>query len=462
MATRIPTSTTERSSRTTPTPRNTGAASFAFGFRIEGIVPDPASGEGAEAVSAEDSNAGVLVDAGSPRHKEEEEEENNECSSGRSPFAWIPPSEVLELWVRRRQSDIAFQTVDGLALPRNPQLPLQDDGTVTDGTEENDELTLLRHVVLRDEMEDEGKDEINRDPPSSPLGSAAAAAVLQSGVYEGGAAVWECSLDLVQYLKDDASIEDRLFGGLPAMMAGSDSSPENELDSDPVYVLELGCGHALPSCLLLRQSLLYRRRSSNGMRELRVAMVDYNRSVVENVTLPNVLINTAGLGADAEQLVRRTVALGSGDWMDLSRQLLQQRRNTESDPRTECDPPATVDATDDSAAALRTLLPPDGRFDLILAAETLYTTQAAAETAHFVRRHLRRDSRGIALVASKRYYFGVGGGVDDFRESLLAGTDTGANDDDDGGGGWDTETVREVDTGVGNIREIVRVTAAQS
>ena len=51
---------------------------------------------------------------------------------------------------------------------------------------------------------------------------------LVSGIYEGGLKVWECSLDLVRFIKE-----------LPALVEGK-------------VVLEIGCGQGLPGVMALK------------------------------------------------------------------------------------------------------------------------------------------------------------------------------------------------------------------
>ena len=69
-----------------------------------------------------------------------------------------------------------------------------------------------------------------------------------------------------------------------------------------------------------------------------------------------------------------------------------------------------------------------------------------------IRDHLRRPA-GIALVAAKRYYFGVGGGTDAFTAALAATTPSG------GGGGeeWEASEARTLADGKSNARLIMQV-----
>ncbi|KAI7854482.1 hypothetical protein BDC45DRAFT_508483 [Circinella umbellata] len=80
---------------------------------------------------------------------------------------------------------------------------------------------------------------------------------LVRGVYEGGFKTWECSIDLVEYLSQ---------------------LPKEEISGKKV--LELGCGSALPSLLLLANDLNH------------VDVQDYNDQVIRCITIPNILLNT--------------------------------------------------------------------------------------------------------------------------------------------------------------------------
>lgn len=78
---------------------------------------------------------------------------------------------------------------------------------------------------------------------------------LISGVYEGGLKVWECTYDLLELVERDGET----FGGK--------------------RVLDLGCGAGLLGILALKR----------GARQ--VTFQDYNGTVIEQLTLPNVLLN---------------------------------------------------------------------------------------------------------------------------------------------------------------------------
>lgn len=225
---------------------------------------------------------------------------------------------------------------------------------------------------------------------------------IQPAVYEGGMKVWECSLDLVKYLSEQCS---RAHSPL------ADTTTPSLFDA--CNVLELGCGHALPSCWLLREHVRQQTPSFT------ITFTDYNDFVIRGVTLSNIILNTSPLWTTIDdratppptslEKIASHIRLGYGDWLDMSKQM-------------------------------QSMSP----FDLILAAETMYTEQAAEEMAILLTRHLC-PLRGLALIATKRYYFGVGGGSDAFHAMMLKYP-------------LRIETVQTYDTGMGNIREILRVT----
>jgi predicted nicotinamide N-methyase len=226
-------------------------------------------------------------------------------------------------------------------------------------------------------------------------------------VYEGGLKVWEGSIDLCRYL----AIHWR------------------EILPSGGQVLELGCGHGLPGCLLFREGLRWDK-------DVSVMFTDYNDFVLRGVALSNIVLNTRTLAAienlNTFEAVTGRIVMGAGDWMGMSEQLMSVVVQQE-----------------------HTSLPINGRFDVILAAETTYTSESAKDTAILLARHLILGS-GVGLVACKKYYFGVGGGSDVFRE---AASSQGIIHATDGQSSKDyrlsIETVQVYDNGAGNIRELL-------
>ena len=221
------------------------------------------------------------------------------------------------------------------------------------------------------------------------------------GEYEGGDVVWECSLDLCRYLYRQNI---KLRG----------------------HVLELGCGHGLPGCWVLSQA----RKEADQYTS--VCFTDYNEFVLD-ATVANIVLNISppdlqGAPSELARWLAEHAPLGAGDWNEFSR-LLQNA------------------SSGGSNMMLPLGVPSDGLFDCILAAETTYSATAAASTARFVANHLKHS--GVAYIATKRYYFGVGGGSDAFREGLLRYATR--------EGEFQISAVEVYDNGRGNIRELLCV-----
>ena len=161
-------------------------------------------------------------------------------------------------------------------------------------------------------------------------------------------------------------------------------------------VLELGCGHGLPGLTAFV-----------GLGAGSLILTDLNREVIEDVTWPNVLLNCRS----AEE--RQAVRCISGDWEDLKR---------------------AFDNTN------------EGRFDLILSAETLYTEENGKKLLEFFRNYL--NPAGVALMANKRYYFGVGGGTTGFQRTANVHFQN----------EFDIAIAQSYDDGCNNIRDLLVVT----
>jgi len=190
---------------------------------------------------------------------------------------------------------------------------------------------------------------------------------LVSGVYEGGLKIWECSEDLVEFLHDNKA------GNLTGLK-----------------VLELGCGAALPGIYCFTEGAS-------------VWFNDYNEDVINEVTVPNMLLNVP---TDAPE-----TRFFSGDWKDLESKILEKEVKNE-----------------------------EQKFDLILTSETIYNVENQKKLISIFRNYTKVG--GEILVAAKSFYFGVGGGVRQF-EGLAKKS------------GLNVTTVKKYEEGV--TREILRI-----
>ena len=185
---------------------------------------------------------------------------------------------------------------------------------------------------------------------------------MEAGVYEGGRELWECAIDLVEWL-------------------AAHRRPSGT-------VLELGCGRGLPGLWCLKR----------GAQQ--VVFSDYDADVLERYTR-----------VDAARVGGRGVFY-AGDWRGL---------------------PAAL--TGDGFGKFD--------FDLILSAETAYREDTTHSLVECIAKTL--SVKGEAIVATKRYYFGCGGGVAALEAEV---------------GRIDRlccEVVWSAEDGRSNVRDIVRV-----
>ncbi|CAG9125381.1 unnamed protein product [Plutella xylostella] len=167
---------------------------------------------------------------------------------------------------------------------------------------------------------------------------------LVTGKYEGGLKIWECTSDLIEYLENH----------------------KTEISLKDTKVLDLGCGAGLVGIYAFL----------NGAK---VTFQDYNKEVLEHVTIPNVLLNI-----DEEEDREKQIAqcsFYSGDW-----------------------------------ASFMNILEESELFNFILTSETIYNSENYDKLIELFLRRLSQD--GVVFVAAKTYYFGVGGGTRQFEECV--------------------------------------------
>ncbi|KAE8144187.1 hypothetical protein BDV25DRAFT_167454 [Aspergillus avenaceus] len=199
---------------------------------------------------------------------------------------------------------------------------------------------------------------------------------IKPNVYEGGFKTWECSVDLAKLVADESMREDRHF-------------------------IELGAGTAVPSLALFARLLC---EESHG--KIRFTFADYNAVVLRLVTLPNLLLtwyHSTQAQDDEELELDITPELTESFEKDLA------RRGITVEFISGAWSSAFVDLVAPSAGtSARTL---------VLASETIYSPAslgAFSQTLLALLRRSAQDGQSKALVAAKKVYFGVGGGVDEF------------------------------------------------
>ncbi|XP_075154008.1 histidine protein methyltransferase 1 homolog [Haematobia irritans] len=172
------------------------------------------------------------------------------------------------------------------------------------------------------------------------------------GVYEGGAKIWECTDDLLLFLSEHT----------------------NATQWEGKHVLDLGCGSGLLG--------IYAFKCGSN-----VTFQDYNKDVLEKITIPNVVLNTIKVDDDSEEEIYefdnvvQSTRFYSGDWQKWSE-----------------------------------LTKGCQLYDIILTSETIYNAENHEKLLNCLCDKLKDD--GKVYVAAKTYYFGVGGGLRQFEHLI--------------------------------------------
>ncbi|SPO23697.1 related to HPM1 - AdoMet-dependent methyltransferase [Ustilago trichophora] len=253
-------------------------------------------------------------------------------------------------------------------------------------------------------------------------GSVDAESDLIPGVYEGGLKTWECALDLVETI--DA---------LHATSGGAEADGSWSSRLSGKNVLELGCGTALPSLFLLSQVL---KDPLGGKINLTLHLADYNAAVLQLVTLPNLLLTW--YASPASSAYRTTLE---------AEQLRQERHELTRRGQDHFDTSAQAAAGEEGELAISDELLSSfsasleergiglkfysgawvnfpktlGKMDMLLTSETIYSLESLPALVELLSRYAKPEGEveaGLVLVAAKVIYFGVGGGVESFKQTL--------------------------------------------
>ncbi|GBB86134.1 hypothetical protein RclHR1_01260005 [Rhizophagus clarus] len=188
------------------------------------------------------------------------------------------------------------------------------------------------------------------------------------GVYEGGLKTWECAHDLVEFLSKNIS----------------------NLDFEGKKILELGCGSSLPGIYILTTK-----------NPFRIDFQDYNEQVLKLVTIPNILLNTL-LCPKSEDFFNGTAEIDVPERPNLLDQVKKSR---------------FFMGDWSGLTDIINLNSEQEKYDLIISSETIYNTDSLPKLYNVIKYSLKRPN-GIALIAAKSIYFGVGGGVLPFRHLI--------------------------------------------
>ncbi|QSZ33950.1 hypothetical protein DSL72_005530 [Monilinia vaccinii-corymbosi] len=211
---------------------------------------------------------------------------------------------------------------------------------------------------------------------------------VKTGVYEGGFKSWESSVDLVKVL-----------GGRTSVGGGRRR------------VLELGCGTALPSLAALQWFLQDTTSSTSAGLELGLA--DYNPTVLQLVTLPNVLLSWAHI-------------IKSESWevegeLDIDEALISEFISSLNSRNIRLSFFSGA-WSQDFVSLVTDKMHASCENTIIIGAETIYSPFAlrAFAEALMALLELSTGPNKTALVGAKKVYFGVGGSMEDFIEHVTA------------------------------------------
>lgn len=209
-------------------------------------------------------------------------------------------------------------------------------------------------------------------------------------IYEGGLKTWECSLDLAAYLRG-------IDYGVKCTKA---------------RILELGCGTTVPTLCILHDIFA---SPPTEEREIHVHLQDYNASVLQLITIPNIILTWYHSSA-AETCRSGELEDQVESTLNITSQLLDSFRKSLETYRIHIRLFSGSWENFDIGIT-------GGSYNLVLTAETIYRLDSLPSLVRLMRSAcLSDDHTGeyLCLVAAKAVYFGVGGGVAEFTQCVEA------------------------------------------
>ena len=232
-----------------------------------------------------------------------------------------------------------------------------------------------------------------------------------TGFYEGGLKVWECTLDLMNYLQRLNDLNEFINN-----IVGTSSSSNNNIN-----ILDLGCGHGLAGIYAF---LLFNNKMNNGNNisinnhNVKIFFQDLNIDVLKYCTAPNLFLN----------LDIPTTLLTTSDGNNSNDDGNGHNNNNNNNNNEINDNVLNNDHRFQFWSGDWSYLLNDSNwneeinkqngFDLILTADTIYAKPQMKKLAMFLYKTLPKQINSIALVGAKRYYFGTGGNVKDFIDEI--------------------------------------------
>lgn len=197
---------------------------------------------------------------------------------------------------------------------------------------------------------------------------------------------------------------------------------------------QLGCGTALPSLALFQWALHSRAQAADGAQEdqipLTLTLADYNPSVLQLVTMPNLLLAWALSQQGSDQIIQDALSATEGE-LEITEQVVDSFKSFLTSAGINVSfisggwSPELVELIYTSSASVSTGKDGAGSLHtLIMGAETIYSPFALSSFTDTLLSLLRREReagssrQATAIIAAKRLYFGVGGSLDDFVDKM--------------------------------------------
>ncbi|ODH52516.1 hypothetical protein GX48_01296 [Paracoccidioides brasiliensis] len=311
-------------------------------------------------------------------------------------------------------------------------------------------------------------------------------------VYEGGLKTWECAIDLAKLL----AVEE-----MDSLL--SETAKE---DAEDIQIIELGAGTAIPSLSILHHILSQPPPLSPPHRTIRFVFADYNAAVLRLVTVPNILLtwHTCRSRLHQPKNLVENVHPNPESRNDIYYSFNHNEKpnkvaDNDEQPDLDLDiDPALISSFQDDLRARGISLSfisgawspafvelalathpqtPDASAPspkksklLILASETIYSPSSIHPFSETLLTLLHRGASGSAsaseaaptgvdspseskfkaLIAAKKVYFGVGGGIEEFLD-VMRDVTCRQGAESDGDGFFVKERVEVKDKGVGRV-----------
>ena len=228
---------------------------------------------------------------------------------------------------------------------------------------------------------------------------------LVPGKYEGGLKVWELSVDLARFIFNLNTFDLTNQNELNIELSSIDkfikkwSTPQNNVIE--FKILELGCGHALPTLSMCKylEDIIFKRinEGNSGPIEFQLEVIiflqDFNQQILKDITYNNVkafLENSAKKWSKLNLNIKPFSIRSEfvyGDWADLYSQNVL----------------------------------PENYFNLILTSETIYNPSNYIHLLNLFGKCLAKQD-SLVLLSAKTYYFGCGGNIHEFLQLARSGT----------------------------------------